>query len=124
VRLEPTGTLVGRVVDAEGKPLAGLKVSTHLSFKPEDYKDLPADLRLNMQFWGKLINGEATTDEDGKFRVEGLVPGLKYLLNVKRGTEFLPSCTREDLAVESGKAKDLGELKDKPPAQKEAKEQP
>src|SRR5207244_11722789 len=72
VRLEPTGTLVGRIVDAEGKPLAGLKVGTQLSFKPEDYKDLPADIRFNGQFWFKLITGEATTDKDGKFHVEGL----------------------------------------------------
>src|SRR5262249_57905427 len=49
VRLEPTGVLAGRVLDAEGKPLAGLKVSTQLSFKPEDYKDLPAHIRFNLQ---------------------------------------------------------------------------
>jgi RNA polymerase sigma factor (sigma-70 family) len=123
-RLEPLGALVGRIVDAEGKPLAGLKVSAHRSFKPENYKDLPADLRFNAPLWNKLINGEATTDKDGIFRIEGLVPGLKYLLSVAKGTEFLTGYTRDDLTIESGKVKDLGELKDVPPAKKEAEERP
>jgi RNA polymerase sigma factor (sigma-70 family) len=123
VRLDAPGTLAGRLVDAEGKPLAGVKVSAQLSFKPEDTKDLPADIQFNGQFWSKLITGEATTDKDGKFRVEGLVPGLKYLLNVKKEMEILTDYTRENLTVESGKANDLGELKAKSPA-KEAKEKP
>jgi hypothetical protein len=122
-RLEAPGTLAGRLLDAEGKPLAGVQVSAQLSFKPEDNKDLPTDIQFNGRFWFKLITGEATTDKDGKFRIEGLVPGLKYLLNVKKEMEFLTDYTREDLTVESGKAKDLGELKAKPPA-KEAKERP
>ena len=112
---------LSRLLDAEGKPLAGVQVSAQLSFKPEDNKDLPADVRFNGRFWFKLITGEATTDKDGKFRIEGLVPGLKYLLNVKKEMEFLTDYTRDGLTVESGKANDLGELKAKP---KEAKERP
>src|SRR5262249_19220843 len=80
VRLEPTGTLAGGIADGDGKPLAGLKVSAQLSFNPEDYKSLPADVRLNLQVWGKFINANATTDKEGKFRLEALVPGLKYQL--------------------------------------------
>jgi protocatechuate 3,4-dioxygenase beta subunit len=122
MRLEPTGALVGRIVDAEGKPLVGLKVSGLLSFKPEDAEGLPAELRFNAQTWRNLINVNATTDKDGKFHVEGLVPGLKYLLNVSKEMEFLPELSREGLTVESGKAKDLGELKYKPSAEKKEKE--
>jgi RNA polymerase sigma factor (sigma-70 family) len=122
-RLEPTGTLAGRVVDGDGKPLAGVRVSAQVSFADQDLKDFP-DLRFNYPSWAKLLNGEVMTDADGKFRVEGLVPGLKYLLNAARGTEVLPGCTREGLTVESGKAKDLGELMGLTPAPKEAKEKP
>jgi RNA polymerase sigma factor (sigma-70 family) len=122
VRLEAMGALAGRVVDAGGKPLAGLKVSARISFASSSYKDLPADLRVNSQSWSRVIDREATTDEDGKFRVEGLVPGLMYQLTVTREAEVLAGCTRDDLAVESGKARDLGELKDQPA--KEAKERP
>jgi RNA polymerase sigma factor (sigma-70 family) len=124
VRLEPAGTLVGRLVDAAGQPVGGVTVSALLSFKAETIKDLPSDIRLNMFVWGKFINGEATTDRDGKFRIEGLVPGLKYLLNVKKEAAFLTGYTRDDLTVEAGKTRDLGDLKDTPPAKKEAKEQP
>jgi RNA polymerase sigma factor (sigma-70 family) len=124
VRLEPLGALTGRVVAANGKPLAGLKVRTQLSFKPENFKNLPTELRFNIQTWSKYINREATTDGDGRFRIEGLVPGVKYLLNVTREMEFLSACTREDLTVEAGKAKDLGELQDKPSAKRETQKQP
>jgi RNA polymerase sigma factor (sigma-70 family) len=124
VRLEPTGTLAGRIVDGAGKPLAGLKVGTQLSFQAADFKDLPAEVRLNLPLWGKFLNAEATTDKDGKFRIDGLVPGVKYVLNASNGTDFLPGYVRDGLTVEAGKVKDLGDVKDQPPAKKEAKEQP
>ena len=122
MRLEPTGTLAGRVVDATGKPLAGLKVAAQLSFKPEDTKDLPAELRFNYPTWSKLTNGVATTGKDGKFRVDGLIPGLRYNLMVndrdpqpgKRAVAYV-----EDLSVESSKTKDLGDLKGKASAKEE-----
>ena len=63
--------------------------------------------------WTKLIDGEATTDDDGRFRIEGLVPGSKYLLNVKDGNAILEGYTKGDLTFKPGKAKDLGDLKDK-----------
>jgi RNA polymerase sigma factor (sigma-70 family) len=122
VRLEPTGALAGRIVDAAGKPLAGLQVKLLLSWKPENVKGLPAEVRLNAPFVNKAMNRETTTDSDGKFRIEGLVPGLKYLLNVQKEMDFLTACTRDDLTVESGKTRDLGELKDK--AAVKEKEQP
>jgi RNA polymerase sigma factor (sigma-70 family) len=123
VRLEPLGGLIGRTIDAQGKPLAGLKVTLHLSYKPENSRDFPADLRYH-RFWLNLTRREARTDKDGKFHVEGLVPGLKYLLSVTGGTGSFGGCIRDDLTVEAGKAKDLGELKDEGPSKKGAKEQP
>jgi RNA polymerase sigma factor (sigma-70 family) len=120
VQLQPLGTLTGRIVDAGGKPLEGLKVSAQMSTKQEDSKHLPAEILFDYPAWSKLTNGKATTDREGKFRIEGLVPGLKYFLNVKRGREFLPY-TRENLVVESGKARDLGDLKEIPPPKKGGK---
>jgi RNA polymerase sigma factor (sigma-70 family) len=122
VRLEPLGTLTGRLVDADGKPVAGLKVIAQRSFNPGDNAELPADLQYNGQSWSKIINGEATTARDGKFRVEGLVPGVKYMLTVASGVDVLPRWIRNGLTVEAGKVNDLGEVKDKPPAPKEGKE--
>jgi RNA polymerase sigma factor (sigma-70 family) len=123
VRLEPLGALAGRILDAAGKPLPGVSVTIMLSYRPEDYKGLPYDLLIDRQTWGKVTDVTATTDAGGQFRARGLVPGLKYMLRVKRGAQFLPFA-REDLAVESGKTKDLGDLREQAPAGKKGKKWP
>jgi protocatechuate 3,4-dioxygenase beta subunit len=113
VQLEPLGGLAGRVLDTDGAPRAGLKVAVMHSYQNEDYRDLPLELVYEYPSWTKLIDGEATTDADGRFQVDGLVPGLKYFLNVKDGQEILAAYTKENLTVESSKTKDLGDLKDR-----------
>jgi protocatechuate 3,4-dioxygenase beta subunit len=118
IRLEPLGSLAGRVVDAEGKPLAGRKVTVNLSVEAEDFQSLPAEVRFNYPTWQKVIGGEETTDQDGKFRVEGLVPGLKYMLGVHKEAEQFPDFLRKNLTVQSGRVTDLGEVR----AKKEASE--
>jgi RNA polymerase sigma factor (sigma-70 family) len=114
IRLETTGALAGRVLDANGKPWAGLKVKAAFRIaeleqargEGKNFKDLPRDLLYDYQAWD---NRETTTDNDGRFRLEGLVPGLKYDLEVNDGQ--VRELTRESLSVESGKVNDLGELK-------------
>jgi protocatechuate 3,4-dioxygenase beta subunit len=119
VRLEPLATLAGRIVGADGRPRPGLKVAVLMSVERKDYADLPLELLFDYPSWSKLTNGEATTDDAGRFRIEGLVPGLKYLLNVKDEAAILPDYTREVLALEAGQDKDLGDLKAKPSPGKE-----
>ncbi len=119
VRLEATGSLAGRVVGADGRPRAGLKVKTSYRYQEleaasaggADSPGLPWELYFDYPAWDKILNREATTDKDGRFRLDGLVPGLKYDLAVRDGeaTEL----SRESLSVESGKANDLGDLKAK-----------
>src|SRR5262249_6969301 len=60
VQLEPWGTLTGRLVDADGKPLAGVRVWWKAPGLPAPGLR-PAD---------QIVE----TDRDGRFRVEGLVP--------------------------------------------------
>src|SRR5262249_55191805 len=120
VRLEPTGALAGRVLDPAGRPSAGVKVKAAYSIAEleearkagKDSKNRVWELELlyDFQAWEKILNREGTTDKDGKFRLDGLVPGLKYDLGVNDG---LPQdvIRRERLSVESGKDKDLGDLK-------------
>ncbi|HLJ96091.1 MAG TPA: carboxypeptidase-like regulatory domain-containing protein, partial [Gemmataceae bacterium] len=122
VRLEPLSSVTGRVLDANGNPRAGLKVAILHSFQREDYKGIPLDLIFDYPSWTKLIDSEAATDAEGKFRVEGLVPGLKYHLQIKDGESVLPGYTQRDLVPESNQIKDLGDLKDKPMSQKGTKE--
>jgi RNA polymerase sigma factor (sigma-70 family) len=112
-RLEPLGKLAGRLITADGKPWPELRVRVLLSFQEKDYGELPADLRLDYRAWQKLISAETTTDKDGRFRVGGLVPGLKYLLDVSDGDPsagvFVYSAEVPPLAP--GKTTDLGDLK-------------
>jgi hypothetical protein len=118
VRLEATGALAGRVVNAGGRPRAGLKVKASYRAQEldqarregKDFKDLPWELLYDSPAWDKIINRETTTDKDGKFRIDGLVPGLRYDLaaNDDTGQDVV---RRESLSVESGEDKDLGDLK-------------
>jgi protocatechuate 3,4-dioxygenase beta subunit len=123
VRLEPLGTITGRVLDADGRPWAGLKVSATYQIQElesarvavKDHDDLPWDLLYQYPAWSKVINKEVTTDAEGRFRIEGLVPGLKYDLSAKtgEGQGGVPVVTQEGLGVDSGKTKDVGDLKSK-----------
>jgi hypothetical protein len=123
VRLEPLGTITGRVLGADGRPWAGLKVSATYQYQElesarvaaKDYNDLPWDLLYQFGAWSKVINKEVTTDAEGRFRIDGLVPGLKYDLAAKtgEGQGGVPVVTQEGLGVDSGKAKDVGDLKSK-----------
>ncbi len=111
VRLEPLGGLTGRVVDAKGHPWDGLTVQADLTRLITAYKDLPWELMENL---GPAMEVKTTTDRDGKFRIDGLLPGLQYNLALSVG-EIKPGSTivayRENLTVEVGKTKNLGDIK-------------
>src|SRR5262249_39878941 len=123
VRLESLGALTGRVVDADGRPWPGLKVSARYNINAlesarvaaKDFFDLPWDLLYQYPAWHNVINREATTGADGRFRIDDLVPGLEYDLAAKvgEGEWGVPVVTRVQLAIASGKAKDIGDLKSK-----------
>src|SRR5262249_21040798 len=59
VKLQPCGSASGRWVDADGQPVAGARV--HVS-----------------TMHGLAGGQEIITDKEGRFRIEGLVPGLEY----------------------------------------------
>jgi RNA polymerase sigma factor (sigma-70 family) len=60
-----TEHISGRVVDAEGAPVAGALVYAH---------------PLDMGEWSTSTSGQATTDASGRFTVEGLDPGRHSLM--------------------------------------------
>jgi RNA polymerase sigma factor (sigma-70 family) len=114
VRLEPLGAVKGRILNASGNPWAGLPVTVEVSRRVTDYKDVPWEV-----FEGGLaltLAIKTKTDRDGKFHIEGLLPGLKYWLRAYEETS--PARQKvalflENLSAESGKTKDLGDLKSK-----------
>ncbi len=104
MKLEPWGTLVGRVVDADGRPLAGVRMQvTYPGYIPAAWMDRQAE--------------EVRTDRAGRFRVERLIPGMKLFLGASAGTRFLLLGDAPNglmpVSVTAGEVKDLGDLRAK-----------
>jgi RNA polymerase sigma factor (sigma-70 family) len=99
VRLEPTGTVTGRLVTEDGKPVANAVLRVYY-LKPGNDAWSPS-----------FAHQQARTDADGRFRLTNLVGGLKYSIDhkVQKGT------TRQDyyrnVRVKAGETKDLGDIK-------------
>jgi hypothetical protein len=89
VTLQPCGTLVGRLVDAEGHPKSNSRVAVVIRAQP-----LP------------MGHENIKSDAEGRFRTAGLATGLKYGLVGDDGSELV-----KDISVRIGEVKDLGDLK-------------
>ncbi len=104
VRLQPPATITGRVVDAEGKPRQGVDLTN------TNWYAAVIDRVLG------IIPEGTKTDTDGRFRIEGLVPNLKYEASATAGSAGTGQLFR-DVTVAPGEVKDLGDLKVIPPSQ-------
>jgi RNA polymerase sigma factor (sigma-70 family) len=120
VRLESLGAIAGRVLDAKGRPWSGLNVFVSVTYEDKTY---PPEFPWFDSSWRKLTRFETKTDREGKFHIDGLLPGLKYNLFVFEGElviqpEVALPYRADDLTVKSGKTRDLGDLKSKRTADK------
>jgi hypothetical protein len=100
VRLQPWGTVTGRVVDDEGQPVSGFALMGNVPgsrrFDP-DRGLLPTNERIEL-------------DREGRFRIERLVPGLVYKAHAsKDNTLYGP--VFEGVRVGPGEVKDVGDVK-------------
>jgi hypothetical protein len=75
LELIPGGTIIGRVLDANGNPMPGARVDA----MEDDYSDGYRVLRV------PLAN-RATTNDRGEFRIWGTVPGSYYVRVLARGS--------------------------------------
>ena len=75
VRLQPAGTITGRLVDEEGRPRTG--VAINVGYGPGQFTDIP--------YFFTLL--EPALGNDGRFRIEGLIPGVVYELNFRVGAD-------------------------------------
>jgi hypothetical protein len=102
VKLQPWGTITGRVVDDQGNPRARVRIrsSTARADLPGESDELPLDPSSDV----------LDLADDGRFRFEGLVPGLKYRARATVGTTFDAELFR-DRVVGPGEVVDLGDVK-------------
>ncbi|WP_435021780.1 sigma-70 family RNA polymerase sigma factor [Tundrisphaera sp. TA3] len=111
IQLQPWGTVVGRIVDDEGKPRKGMFIGSPTGSTnphPETDDILPGS-DWNQGIW---------VGDDGRFRVERLVPGLRYNADARANMDS-PGDLFVNLIVAPGEVKDLGDLKVQPPKKQE-----
>jgi hypothetical protein len=111
IKLQPWGSVAGRIVDDEGRPRKAMFIGSPGGSDnphPETHDILP----------GSDWNNGVRVGDDGRFLIEGLVPGLKYSANARTGFEAYGDLF-VDMTVAPGEAKDLGDLKVQPPKKSE-----
>jgi hypothetical protein len=111
IKLQPWGSVAGRIIDDDGRPRKGMFIGSPGGSEnkhPETHDILP----------GSDWNNGVRVGDDGRFFIEGLVPGLKYSANSRSGFN-VPGDLFVDLTVAPGEAKDLGDLKVQPPKKTE-----
>ncbi len=105
VRLAPTGTLTGRLQDADGRPVSGVDIEIWVNEPSSPTSLTYLYVHLNS------TRLPVRTDKEGRFRVEGVVPGEKFSLSVRRGGAFLDIGSRtRQLQVKAGETLDLDNL--------------
>jgi hypothetical protein len=95
VKLEPAGTVTGRLLNPDGKPMprTGLTIDFELPIGGGLLPHYP----------------EVKTDAEGRFRIDGLAPGLPYFVLLGKPPLFVGEVTR--LKIRTGETRDLGEVK-------------
>jgi hypothetical protein len=118
VKLQPWGVVTGRVVDKSGKPVPGVLVARYQFKKPSNPHEgyLPTDLfRKKSPDQPRFLNDRGfPTDKDGRFRIEGLAPGITYNAWVWDARNKLLGDLITSMSTEAGQTKDLGDLTVKP----------
>jgi protocatechuate 3,4-dioxygenase beta subunit len=121
VMLRPLGSLTGRLVDDTGTPLAERRVVVLLALDSKKYENLPWEyhylfdaFNLHAGSWRGFTGRDATTDKDGRFRIDGLIPGESYNLHAGVGDierKGNVSHHKPKLTVGPGEEKDLGDMR-------------
>jgi protocatechuate 3,4-dioxygenase beta subunit len=100
VRLQRMGTLTGRVLDEDGQPVAGAQMVGAIE---GGQLNLPANSVSIFSF-------RVRTDEQGRFRADSILPGVKYRGSIL-GRRAGGGICFEHATIKPGEAKDLGDIK-------------
>ena len=107
VQLGPMASLKGRLLDAEGKPLAG--VAVNVLYREREANTLH---RLTHD-----VKQSGVTDAQGAFTIDELIPQLKFELSFQRGKQRFEREAKPDEAtiqVKPGACRDVGDIRLKP----------
>jgi hypothetical protein len=98
VRLQPWGTITGRLVSDDNQPLGPVQL----------FANNPGETRIGLP-------GHFLTDRDGNFRIEGLVPRVKYSVFFTKSAPGDAAAAVgylfQQLSVKPGETRDLGTTK-------------
>jgi hypothetical protein len=106
---ENLGALVGRIVDTDGQPKPGMKIEALTVLIEEIFPQLDRMFEeAPIDF--EEVKDRTTTDEDGRFRFEGLEPRAFWVLGIDRKG---PRSTVRfvDRAPNAGETVDLGDIR-------------
>ena len=81
---------------------------------PDEIHELQGTYGITPGLWSDFTGRDAVTDKDGRFRLEGVLPGVRFALYVSDGDlreERTLVARRQHVRVEPGKAADLGVLR-------------
>jgi RNA polymerase sigma factor (sigma-70 family) len=100
VRLQPAASVRGRLLNDNGRPWR--------------HTEMPVRFTLKEQpgWVFEHAREKVRTDADGRFRIDGLVPGMKYsAIVLQTGTQITyPREVFSNLTLASGEEKDLGDV--------------
>ena len=100
-RLEPWGVATGRLVDEDGRPQAGVRLYVEALLDGEEIGSVT----------GYGYGEQPQTDADGRFRIEGLFPGLEHTVRATENQAMIGDVIVEKLEIEASEARDLGDLR-------------
>ncbi len=114
VTMQPWASVTGRLLDENGRPLpaappGGMR-DTSAAVLTLGHNDLVIDPDP-----ARGIHSGVNADAEGRFRVDRLVPGLKYTAEVYRGSGMFGGLAFEDMVLRPGEVKDLGDLRTRAP---------
>ncbi len=99
-RLAPLARVTGRLLDADGRPAVGLEVN---HFQTRDIDRLLYD-------YASPAGSRSITDRDGRFSLDGVVPGVQFGLQIHKGSEYYDSKpTLPRRRLQSGETYDFGD---------------
>jgi hypothetical protein len=99
IQLKPWAVVSGRLVTSDGLPRPNAELT--LERCNERLFDPASGYHRARSF---------RTDKDSKFRIDALVPGLKYTMSFRDHKGMISGRVFEDLTLQSGETKDLGDV--------------